>query len=330
MNKFISSKKIVLSAIGLLVGVASIGSVAHAVDLLASIEPENGTLQNPAKVITDTTASGGKAVQFGVATTTTPPPTTPPTPPPSTPPSTGSYKKLTPGTAWQWQLTGTINETILDGVNNSKKMYDIDVYDTPAPTITRLKAKGITVICYFSAGSAENWRPDYSKFPASVMGKGLDGWAGEKWLDVRQLDVLRPIMGARMDMAKDKGCDGLEPDNVDAYTNSTGFPLTAAHQAAYNRMLAQEGHKRNLSVGLKNDVDQIATLVNDFDWALNEQCYQYNECDGYKVFIQQGKAVFGVEYSLDVSKFCSKANTANYDWLKKSLNLGATPRTSCR
>ena len=115
-------------------------------------------------------------------------------------------------------------------------MYDINVYGTPAPTITRLKAKGIVVICYFSAGSAENWRSDYNKFPASVKGKGLDGWAGETWLDVRQIEVLRSIMGARMDMARDKGCDGLEPDNVDAYTNKYRIPShcrTPSHLQPY-------------------------------------------------------------------------------------------------
>jgi hypothetical protein len=311
-------------AIAVGISVAVVGYtliVSNAAGPFASAEVELSTVASPATLINDANASGGKAIQFGavVVPPVTPPPTTP-----------GAYKKLTPGTAWQWQLTGTINETILDSTANAKKMYDIDVYDTPAATIGRLKAKGITVICYFSAGSAEDWRSDYSSFPASVKGNGLDGWAGETWLDVRQIEVLRPIMGARMDVAKNKGCDGVEPDNVDAYTNTTGFPLTAANQAAYNRMLAQEAHNRGLSVGLKNDVDQISTLVNDFDWALNEQCYQYSECDGYKAFIAQGKAVFGVEYSLDVSKFCSAANAANYDWLKKSLDLGATPRTACR
>lgn len=268
----------------------------------------------------------------------TPKPTA--TPKPSTPaptvaatvtpkPSTG-IKALTPGTSWQWQLTGTINETILDGATSAKKMYDIDLYDTPAATISRLKAKNITVICYFSAGSAENWRPDYASFPASVKGKGLDGWAGETWLDVRQLSILKPIMGARMDLAVSKGCDGVEPDNVDAYTNSTGFSLAAADQLAYNRMLATEAHARNLSVGLKNDVDQVAQLASNFDWALNEQCYQYNECGDYSSFIGQNKAVFGVEYKGSTSTFCPKANAANYDWLLKDLNLGATPRTACR
>ena len=100
-----------------------------------------------------------------------------------------------------------------------------------------------------SAGTFENWRPDASSFPASVRGKS-NGWPGEKWLDIRQIAVLGPIMGARMDWAVSKHCDGIEPDNVDGYTDSTGFPLTAQDQLLYNRMLASEAHQRNLSVGL--------------------------------------------------------------------------------
>jgi hypothetical protein len=295
---------------------------ANAANANVSLEPELASVNPTAKVVTDGAASGGKAVQFGAAVIT---------PDPDTPPGgNSSIKKVTPGTSWQLQLTGTINETILDNVSNTKKLYDIDLFDTPAATISRLKAKNITVACYFSAGSSENWRSDFSSFPASVQGKALDDWPGEKWLDVRQVETLRGIMSKRMDLAVQKGCDAVDPDNVDGYTNDTGFTIKAADQLAYNRMLATEAHKRNLSIGLKNDVDQISQLASDFDWALNEQCYQYDECGAYSAFISQNKAVFGVEYQGNTSTFCTKANNANYDWLKKDLELGATPRTACR
>ncbi len=143
---------------------------------------------------------------------------------------------LTPGTSWQWQLTGTLDPNVLDNVTNPKKMYDIDLYDNTAASISALKAKGIVVVCYFSAGTSENWRPDYSSFTAAVKGSAVQGWAGENWLDVRNTAVLGPIMSARMDLAVTKGCDGLEPDNVDGYSNSSGFPMTAADQLTYNRL----------------------------------------------------------------------------------------------
>lgn len=54
-------------------------------------------------------------------------------------------------------------------------------------------------------------------------------------------------------------CDGVEPDNVDAYANSVGISLTYNDQLTFNRWLANEGHKRNLAVALKNDGDQVGS-----------------------------------------------------------------------
>ncbi|NIA56210.1 endo alpha-1,4 polygalactosaminidase [Massilia sp. TW-1] len=229
----------------------------------------------------------------------------------------------TPGTSFQIQFSGTLNTSI------NAKMYDIDASDTSATAIASLKAKGIKVICYFSAGSYEDWREDAASFPASVLGNTLDGWPDERWLDIRQLTVLRSIMGKRMDMAASKGCDGVDPDNVDSYTNDTGFPLTAQDQLDYNKMIAQEAHNRNLSVGLKNDIEQVKVLAPYFDFAINEECFDYNECGVYTAFTGLNKAVFGIEYSLAPTTFCPKANAANMDFLKKRLSLDAY-RVSCR
>ena len=228
-----------------------------------------------------------------------------------------------PGTSWQWQLSGTIDTSL------AVAMYDIDLVDAPQNVIDTLHQEGRVVICYFSAGSFEDWRPDAGAFPNEVLGEPLAGWPGERWLDVRQIDLLGPIMGQRLDLAVQKGCDGVEPDNVDGYTNNTGFPLTADDQLTYNIWLASEAHVRGLSVGLKNDLDQVAQLLPYFDWALNEQCFQYAECALLLPFVQAGKAVFGVEYELEPASFCDEANNLDFDWLRKEYDLGSW-RVSCR
>ena len=87
-------------------------------------------------------------------------------------------------------------------------MYDIDLFQTPQSTIDKLHADGRKVICYFSAGSYENWRPDIAAFPTTVKGKDLQGWEGEQWLDIRQIDLLSSVMLARLDLAVSKNCDG--------------------------------------------------------------------------------------------------------------------------
>lgn len=207
-------------------------------------------------------------------------------------------------------------------------MYDIDLFDNSASVVAALHAQGRKVICYLSAGTYENWRPDAASFPASVLGGGVSGWPGEKWLDVRQISTLAPIMRARLDLCRQKGFDGVEPDNVDGYANSTGLPLTAQDQLAYNRWFVQEAHARGLSIGLKNDLDQIPDLLGIYDWALNEQCFQYGECAKLVPFINAGKAVFEVEYSSGTA-FCAQANAMNFNSLRKNLGLDAT-REACR
>jgi hypothetical protein len=228
-----------------------------------------------------------------------------------------------PGTSWQWQLSGGIDTSF------DVQMYDIDLFEVSQSEIDQLHADGRIVICYFSAGSWEDWRPDAGDLPPDVIGDPLDNWPGENWLDIRQSEILGPIMAARLDLAAEKDCDGVEPDNVDGYTNNTGFPLTAQDQLIYNTWLAEQAHLRGLSIGLKNDLGQVHDLLAYFDWALNEECFTYAECGLLTPFVQANKAVFGVEYELESNQFCHQANALNFDFLKKNWDLDAW-RESCR
>lgn len=228
-----------------------------------------------------------------------------------------------PGTTWQWQLSGDINASW------NVDMYDIDLFDAPQEIIDALSADGRVIICYFSAGSWENWRDDADDFPDEILGSTLDGWADERWLDIRQIDLLEPIIAARLDLAVEKGCNGVEPDNVDGWDNDSGFPLTYHDQIVFNTWLAEMAHQRGLSIGLKNDLDQIEDLVEHFDWALNEQCFQYEECHLLLPFIEAGKAVFGVEYEGDADEYCPLASELGFSWLTKTLDLDDEPPNGC-
>ena len=134
---------------------------------------------------------------------------------------------------------------------------------------------------------------------------------------------------ARLDLAVERGCDGVEPDNIDGYQNNSGFPLSYADQLNYNRWLAAEAHARRLSIGLKNDLEQVPDLLADYDWALNEECFSYHECELLLPFIAAGKAVFGVEYELDPADFCPQANAMHFSFLRKNWELDAW-RSDCR
>ncbi len=287
--------------------------------------------------------SDNSASTTGPGSSQAPPLSTPArsSPPPSIP-GQSAITPLTPGTSWQWQLSGgTVDETVLDAVENPKKMYDIDLFGADAAMIQRLHAKGITVICYMETGASENYRPDAAQYPEAVLGNVVDGFANERFVDIRQIDVLLPIITARLDLAVTKGCDGIEPDLDDTYNGyDTGFDLTQADQLAFNRAVADAAHTRGLSVGLKNGASEDGSfekaMVEFTDWALNEECNTFDECAGYSVYIDQNKAVFQVEYmkpdGTTVDDFCPADNAANFDGLLKdsSDSLAALPRVACR
>ncbi len=229
-------------------------------------------------------------------------------------------------TSWQWQLTGTVNTSY------DVKVYDIDLFDTTPQLIKEIHDKGKKVICYFSGGSFEDWREDANKFPVELLGKDLDGWEGEKWLDIRD-KKLQSIMNSRLDLAKEKGCDGVEPDNMDGYTNKSGFKLSSEDQLKYNIFMANSAHERGLSIGLKNDLDQTTKLEPYFDFSINEECHEYNECENLTVFVDANKPVFNAEYASkyknNPKQICTKSLSLGIQTLILPLDLDDSFRISC-
>jgi len=230
------------------------------------------------------------------------------------------------GMTWQWQLQGEID------TSHDVDLYDIDLFDTDPATIAELRDAGRYVVCYFSAGSHEDWRDDAGVFPSDVIGEPLGDWEGEHWLDVRS-DETRAVLASRLDLAVDKGCDGVEPDNVTAVNNDTGFDITPEDQLDFNRFLADAAHERGLTIALKNDLEQISQLVDWFDFAVNEQCHQYDECDVYEPFLAVGKPVLNAEYASefvdDPDALCSQAAELGLSTVVFDLELDNSLRIPC-
>ena len=129
---------------------------------------------------TTTTIPTTTSTSTTTTTTTTTPTTTTSTTTPTTtlmtstavPPNNGVWTP-SPGTTWQWQISGNVDTSI------DVDMYDIDLFDVPRTTIDQLHADGRIVICYFSAGSYEDWRPDADAFGSNLLGQPLGDWDGE-------------------------------------------------------------------------------------------------------------------------------------------------------
>lgn len=264
-----------------------------------------------------------------------------------------TWWKPTPNTTWQWQISSPYDDGEIEAALDVE-VYDIDLFDTPQAQIDYLKSQNKKIICYFSAGTWEEWREDIIALEARFEGDPkLDlvkgnrmPWPGEWWINPRH-PITRALMETRLDYAVARGCDGVEPDNVDSWTydltafpnstqvahnwqynipewpcedppfldeieeKGTGFNLIAEDQLDYNSWMAQAAHERGLSIGLKNNGAQAKELEPFYDWSLVESCYDYSECHDHNVFIQANKAVFMTQYVPDCVLKDDRANSLN-------------------
>jgi hypothetical protein len=142
-------------------------------------------------------------------------------------------------------------------------------------------------------------------------------------------------MKKRMDLAAAKGCDGVEPDNMDAFNQDSCFSISSDEQLAYNQAIANYARSIKLSVALKNDPDQVTQLVDYFDFSVSEECFQFKECDSYSPFINDDKPVFNAEYikkykeGPDLDSLCQRSKLLHIQSLVLPLSLNDSFRISC-
>jgi hypothetical protein len=234
----------------------------------------------------------------------------------------GSWWKPVAGLSWQWQIGGgTIDP------NLAVDVFDID-WEEDASVVAQLHQAGKKVICYVSVGSWEDWRADASSFPAAVLGNDYPGWPGEKFVDIRA-QALRDIMAKRLDVCKTKAFDALEPDNMDVFSDNSGFPLTQADGVDYAKWLATECHARGMAIVQKNASEITANIQSVYDGALTEDCYNDGWCADMQPYIDANKPVFACEYTSSIfTAACAWGKPKKYSFILKSLDLNA-PVTFC-
>jgi hypothetical protein len=225
-----------------------------------------------------------------------------------------------PDAQWQYQLQGRIDRS------NPARVFDVDGATTPQATVRALQRTGRYLVCYFSAGTSESFRADSRGLPAGVRGRQVAGFADERWLDIRRLGAIAPVLRARMRTCARKGFDAVEPDNVDGYQNRTGFPLRRSDALRFADWLARTAHGLGLAVGLKNSAGLVSSLAGRFDFAVVEQCLQYDECDRYRPFVQRRKPVYEVEYEGTLQSRCPAARRLGFNTILKAVELGAPSR----
>lgn len=220
-----------------------------------------------------------------------------------------------------WQLQGTVN------TGRPEAVYDIDGFDNAKSVFTNLKGKGKYTIAYFSAGTWEPGRPDSDSFPSGVKGNVVQGWETERWLDVRAISTLQPIMEARVAVAKGKGAHAIEWDNLDVYDQSSGFSISQAQNKTWLQMLSTITRAAGLSPIFKNTPAFASWALPYFDACIVEEAYRYSEIADYMPWRNANKPVWAVEYTGTLN--CTDANNRGIYLAKFPLDLNGAPTSVC-
>ena len=226
------------------------------------------------------------------------------------------------GTSFDWDLDDVTDKDTFTG-----DVVDIDAFTTPKAIVDKLHAQGKKVIAYLSVGTLENDRPDANLLPPEVIGKVYPEWPDERFVDIRQIDKLKPWLTSRFNMIAAKGFDGIEPDNVDSYSNKPGFDITLADAEKYIDYLITTAHGYGLSIGQKNISEITKDYAVKFDWALTEDAFQQGWQNDMSPYIALKKPVFTVEYTDETSqstfdtKVCPAAKKIGFTAILKKRDL---------
>ena len=225
---------------------------------------------------------------------------------------------------WQLQYTGRPLDLRVEA-----DVFKVDLFDTRPALVRDLRKRGKHVVCYMNVGAWEDWRPDAARFPRATLGNAYEGWPGERWLDIRRIEPLAPVMLARLDLCKAKGFHGVLLDNIDSYLQKTGFAVTRPHQLRYVLWIAAEAHRRGLAVGINNNPEQAGEFLPHVDWAQAESCFSQGWCAALAPFVEAGKPVVVIEYidePMRISLMCRDAATLRFSLLVKKRELDAFRR----
>lgn len=189
---------------------------------------------------------------------------------------------------WDWQIGAASLLMRNAGNGGAVDIYDVDGFNTAASTVSAIKTSWVAAtlphprtLCYIDLGSWEDFRADGALFPPQTLGNALNGFPNERWIDVRQLGALQPVIDARLrNQCAAKGFDGVEVDNIDGFdpSTTTGFQLTEQDGQAFLAYIYNKIHSLGMAAIWKNEPYATAWGHAYTDGAIVEQCYEFTEC----------------------------------------------------
>jgi hypothetical protein len=191
---------------------------------------------------------------------------------------------------WDWQI----------GLNAPRERTGaraVDLYDVDGFLTTPVQLRAIhqtwqaatlahpRTACYLDL-AWEDYRPDGSPtsqggaWPARTLGNIYYGYPQERWVDLRQLSALKPMIDARIAMCARKGFDSIELDDIDSFepASTSGFNLTPGDAQNFLAYTFNRIHRAGMTVLWKN-TGILSWWGRDYaDGAVVEECYVYSEC----------------------------------------------------
>ncbi|AXG81315.1 endo alpha-1,4 polygalactosaminidase [Streptomyces paludis] len=172
-------------------------------------------------------------------------------------------------------------------------------------------AAGLYNICYVNAFQVQP--AEIGQWDADLLLRDANGNViiDEDW-DEAILDIgtaaKRTRIAAKVngwiDGCAAKGFQAVEPDNYDSYERSQG-KFNASAASAFITQLSSHAHDKGLAIAQKNTAELASSRVaNGLDFAVAEECGQYNECGDYTKYF--GNNVIVIEYtSAGLSRACA-------------------------
>jgi hypothetical protein len=207
---------------------------------------------------------------------------------------------------WDWQI-GRVTPLQRTG-RNAVDIYDIDGFLTTRAEVTTIKTtwQASTLphprtVCYIDL-AWEDYRPDASPagqggyFPAATLGAVYYGYPEERWVDLRQLDALKPMLRERISMCARKGFDAVELDDIDSFDppSTTGFHLTPGDAENFLAYAFNEIHSYGMT-GLWKNSPYLSWWGREYaDGAVVEECYVGHSCFAAQF---QGSRQYGITCS---------------------------------
>jgi len=204
---------------------------------------------------------------------------------------------------WDWQIGRT---TPLQRTGrNAVDIYDTDGFLTTRAQVTAIKTgwRASTLahprtVCYLDL-AWEDYRPDASPqvpsaaFPAAALGHVYYGYPEERWVDLRQLDALKPMLRERVGMCARKGFDAVELDDIDSFDppSTTGFHLTPGDAQNFLGYAFNLIHRAGMTALWKNSPYLSWWGRQYADGAVVEECYPDHACFAAQF---QGSRQYGI------------------------------------